>query len=133
MHFLPSARTDWVDVVSALKADPQKTSEIAALDIAWPKSSPKYFAGVQQKLKAFVESGQLGIFADGYSGNPSYELPAGSEPAGGDALPGSARSGGAIRVKIHTIFGGRPHPNFLVGGGSCLDPRDKRRGLLWAA
>jgi len=119
VHFYHLHALDWVDVVSALKADPQKTSEIAVSISPWPKSSPKYFAAVQQKLKAFVESGQLGIFANGYWGNPSYKLPAEVNLLAVTHYLEALEWQREI-VKIHTIFGGKnPHPNYLVGGVPC--------------
>jgi hydrogenase large subunit len=119
VHFYHLHALDWVDVVSALKADPKKTSEIAQSISNWPKSSPKYFADVQNRIKAFVESGQLGIFANAYWGHPAYKLPAEVN------LLGVAHYLEALEwqkeiVKIHTIFGGKnPHPNYLVGGAAC--------------
>jgi hydrogenase large subunit len=119
VHFYHLHALDWVDVVSALKADPKKTSEIAQSISNWPKSSPRYFADVQSRLAAFVNSGQLGIFANGYWGHPAYKLPAEVN------LLGVAHYLEALEwqkevVKIHTIFGGKnPHPNYLVGGAPC--------------
>ncbi len=119
VHFYHLHALDWVDVVSALKADPQKTSDIAQSISRWPKSSPKYFADVQKRLAAFVNSGQLGIFANGYWGHAGYKLPAEVN------LIGTAHYLEALEwqkeiVKIHTIFGGKnPHPNYLVGGAPC--------------
>src|SRR5271165_1119651 len=116
VHFYHLHALDWVDVVSSLSADPQKTSQIATSISSWPKSSPKYFAAVQQRLKAFVETGQLGIFANGYWGNPSYKLPPEVN------LLAVAHYLEALEwqkevVKIHTVFGGKnPHPHYLVGG-----------------
>ncbi|MGW8248726.1 MAG: nickel-dependent hydrogenase large subunit, partial [Acidiferrobacterales bacterium] len=75
MHFYHLHALDWVDVVSALKADPKATSALAQSISSHPKSSPAYFADMQKKLKNFVESGQLGIFANGYWGHPAYKLP----------------------------------------------------------
>jgi hydrogenase large subunit len=119
VHFYHLHALDWVDVVSALKADPQKTSEIAISISPWPKSSPRYFAGVQQKLQAFVESGQLGIFANGYWGNPSYKLPPEVNLLAVTHYLEALEWQREI-VKIHTIFGGKnPHPNYLVGGVPC--------------
>ena len=69
VHFYHLHALDWVDVVSCLKADPKKTSEIAQSISNWPKSSPGYFSDVQKRLTKFVESGQLGIFANGYWGH----------------------------------------------------------------
>jgi len=119
VHFYHLHALDWVDVVSALKADPQKTSEIAQSISRWPKSSPKYFADVQKRLATFVNSGQLGIFANGYWGHAAFKLPPEVN------LIGTAHYLEALEwqkeiVKIHTIFGGKnPHPNYLVGGVPC--------------
>jgi len=76
VHFYHLHALDWVDIVSALKADPKKTSEIAQTISNYPKSSPKYFSDLQKRLTAFVNSGQLGIFANGYWGHQAYKLPA---------------------------------------------------------
>src|ERR1035437_5616837 len=75
VHFYHLHALDWVDIVSALKADPKKTSELAQSISDWPLSSPGYFRDVQNRLKKFVESGQLGPFANGYWGSPAYVLP----------------------------------------------------------
>ncbi|MDZ7364040.1 MAG: nickel-dependent hydrogenase large subunit [candidate division KSB1 bacterium] len=119
VHFYHLHALDWVDVVSALSADPAETSKIAHAISKWPKSSPAYFSDLQKRLKTFVESGQLGIFANGYWGHPQYKLP----PAVN--LLAVAHYLEALEwqkeiVKIHTIFGGKnPHPNYLVGGVPC--------------
>jgi len=116
MHFYHLHALDWVDVVSALSADPKATSELAQSISDWPKSSPGYFSDVQRKVKQFVEAGQLGIFANGYWGHPEYRLPAEAN------LMAVAHYLEALQwqrdvVQIHTIFGGKnPHPNFIVGG-----------------
>ena len=119
VHFYHLHALDWVDVVSALKADPKKTSDIAQSISDWPKSSPKYFSDIQKRLTAFVNSGQLGIFANGYWGHAAYKLPAEVN------LLGVAHYLEALEwqkeiVKVHTVFGGKnPHPNYLVGGVPC--------------
>jgi len=129
VHFYHLHALDWVDVVSALKADPKKTSEIAQSISSWPKSSPKYFADVQKRLTAFVNSGQLGIFANGYWGHAAYKLPAEVN------LLGTAHYLEALEwqkevVKVHTIFGGKnPHPNYLVGGVPCSVNLDESNAL----
>ncbi len=116
MHFYHLHALDWVDVVSALNADPKATSELAQSLSSWPNSSPGYFADVKKKIKQFVDSGQLGIFANGYWGHPAYKLPAEANlMAVAHYL--EALSWQRDVVQIHTIFGGKnPHPNFLVGG-----------------
>jgi len=120
---------DWVDVVNALKADPKKTSEIAQSISNWPKSSPGYFSDVQKRIQKFVDSGQLGIFANGYWGHPQMKLPAEVN------LLGVAHYLEALEwqkeiVKVHTIFGGKnPHPNYLVGGMACAINSESPGGL----
>jgi hydrogenase large subunit len=116
MHFYHLHALDWVDVVSALKADPKKTAELAQSLSHYPKSSPGYFADVQQRVQRLVESGQPGIFAHGYWGHPAYKLP---PEANLMALAHYLEALAWQRevAKLHAIFGGRnPHPQFLVGG-----------------
>jgi hydrogenase large subunit len=116
MHFYHLHALDWVDVVSALKADPKETSALAQSISTYAKSSPGYFAEVKKKLKSFVDAGQLGIFAGGFWGHPEYKLP---PEANLMALAHylEALSWQRDVVKLHAIFGGKnPHPNFLVGG-----------------
>jgi hydrogenase large subunit len=119
VHFYHLHALDWVDVVSALSADPQKTSQIQQTISSWPRSSPKYFADVQTKLKNFVASGQLGIFANGYWGHPAYKLPPEVNLLAVTHYLEALEWQKEV-VKIHTIFGGKnPHPNYLVGGVPC--------------
>lgn len=116
IHFYHLHALDWVDVVSALKADPAETSGIAQSISNWPKSSVGYFSDLQKRIKNFVDSGQLGIFANGYWGHSAYKLPPEVN------LIGVAHYLEALEwqkeiIKVHTILGGKnPHPNYLVGG-----------------
>jgi Ni,Fe-hydrogenase I large subunit len=76
IHFYHLHALDWVDIVSALKADPKATADLAQkVSPTWGKNSEAYFKGVAGKLAAFVERGQLGPFANGYWGHPKYKLP----------------------------------------------------------
>ncbi len=119
VHFYHLHALDWVDVVSALKADPAATSALAQSISSWPKSSPGYFSDLKKRITKFVESGQLGIFANGYWGHSAYKLPPEAN------LMAVAHYLEALEwqkeiVKVHTIFGGKnPHPNYLVGGVPC--------------
>jgi hydrogenase large subunit len=116
VHFYHLHALDWVDVVSALKADPKRTSELAQSISDWPNSSPGYFREVQNRLKKFVESGQLGIFANAYWGHPAYKLPPEANLMATTHYLEALDFQKEI-VKIQTIFGGKnPHPNWLVGG-----------------
>jgi hydrogenase large subunit len=116
MHFYHLHALDWVDVVAALQADPQKTSEIQQSISSWPNSSPGYFSDVQQRIQNLVNMGTLSLFTNGYWGHPAYKLPPEVD------LLAVAHYLEALDwqkdvVRLHTIFGGKnPHPNFLVGG-----------------
>ena len=119
VHFYHLHALDWVDVVSALSADPKATSELQQSISPWPKSSPGYFSDVQNRLKRFVESGQLGIFANAYWGSPAYKLPPEANLMATTHYLEALDFQKEI-VKVHTIFGGRnPHPNWVVGGMPC--------------
>jgi hydrogenase large subunit len=119
VHFYVLHALDWVDVVSALKADPAESSRIAQSISSWPKSSTGYFTDIQKKIKNFVESGQLGIFANGYWGHPAYKLPSEVNLIAVAHYLESLEMQKEL-VKVHTIFGGKnPHPNYLVGGVPC--------------
>ena len=119
IHFYHLHALDWVDVVSALKADPAGTSRLARSISPWPNNSETHFKAVQDRLKKFVSGGQLGIFTNGYWGHPAYKLPPEAN------LMAVAHYLEALDwqrdvIRLHTIFGGKnPHPNFLVGGMAC--------------
>lgn len=75
VHFYHLNAVDWVDIVSALKADPQKTAQLGASLSNWHRNSVHEIKATQDKLQAFVDSGQLGVFASGYWGHPAMKLP----------------------------------------------------------
>jgi len=117
VHFYHLSALDWVDVVSALKADPQKTATLASQVSPAGRSGVNDFKDVQNRLKKFVDSGQLGIFANGYWGSPAYKLPpevnllAASHYL--EALRQQART-----ARMMAVFGSKnPHPQTLVVGG----------------
>jgi len=74
VHFYQLCALDWVDVVSALSANPKKTADLCN-DVSGRPQGAKYYEGLKSKLKAFVDSGQLGPFANAYWGHPAYKLP----------------------------------------------------------
>lgn len=117
VHFYHLSALDWVDIVSALKADPQKTATLASEVSPAGRSGVNDFKDVQSRLKKFVDSGQLGIFANGYWGSPAYKLPpevnllAASHYL--EALRQQART-----ARMMAVFGSKnPHPQTLVVGG----------------
>jgi [NiFe] hydrogenase large subunit/hydrogenase large subunit len=124
IHFYHLHALDWVDVVSALSADPAKTSSLAESISDWPLSSTKYFTAVRDRLKGFVDRGQLGPFANAYWGHPAYRLPPEAN------LMAVAHYLEALDwqrefIKMHAVLGGKnPHlQSFLVGGmATPIDP-----------
>jgi hydrogenase large subunit len=117
IHFYHLHALDWVDVVSALKANPAATAALAQkVSPSWPTTSPGYFSDIQATVKKFVESGQLGIFQNAYWGHPAYKLPPEANLMAVTHYLEALQWQKEI-IKIHTVFGGKnPHPNYLVGG-----------------
>ena len=121
VHFYHLHALDWVDIVSALKADPKKAAELAAkVSPTSPASGVNDFKAVQERIKKFVDSGQLGPFANGYWGHPAYKLPPEAN------LMAVAHYIAALRQQARTarlmaIFGGKnPHIQSLtIGGVTC--------------
>jgi len=124
IHFYHLHALDWVDIVSALKADPAATAELAQSISDWPKSSRVYFEGIQDRVRGLVDRGQLGPFGNAYWGHPAYKLPPEAN------LMAVAHYLEALDwqrefIKMHAILGGKnPHlQSFLVGGmATPVDP-----------
>ncbi|HEX9052142.1 MAG TPA: nickel-dependent hydrogenase large subunit [Anaeromyxobacter sp.] len=74
VHFYHLSALDWVDVTKVLQADPAKASQLAESLSSWPGNSRPALAAVKEKVKGFVEAGQLGIFTNGYWGHPAMKL-----------------------------------------------------------
>lgn len=74
VHFYHLSALDWVDLVSALKADPKAASELAQKLSPWKRNSVTEFKAAQDRLKALVNSGQLGVYGSGYWGHPAMKL-----------------------------------------------------------
>ena len=121
VHFYHLHALDWVDIVSALKADPKKTAALADNVSDSSEGGVNYFKKVQQRIQTFVDSGQLGPFSNAYWGHSAYKLPPEAN------LMACAHYLEAIRLqartaRLHAIFGGKnPHPQSLtVGGVTCV-------------
>ncbi|MCP4287658.1 MAG: nickel-dependent hydrogenase large subunit [Gammaproteobacteria bacterium] len=119
VHFYHLSAVDWVDVVSALDADPVAAAKLAESLSDWPLNGPHEMKAVQERLKTFVGSGQLGPFASGYWGHPAMKLPPEVN------LMAVAHYLQALDVQNHAnkivaILGGKsPHiQNVAVGGVS---------------
>lgn len=126
IHFYHLHALDWVDVTSALKADPEKTARLAATLADWPTNSAANFRTVRDKVQQSVAGGQFSIFSNGYWGHPAYRLPPEAN------LLALAHYLEALEwqrdvIRLQTIFGGKnPHPNFLVGGMACAINMDNQ-------
>jgi [NiFe] hydrogenase large subunit len=120
VHFYHLHALDWVDVISALSADSKKTADLANAISDRPGMGAKDFERVKSKMKAFVDSGQLGPFANAYWGHPAYKLPPEAN------LLATAHYLQALEQQVkmartQAIFGGKsPHLQSLcVGGVTC--------------
>ncbi len=138
VHFYHLHSLDWIDIISALDADPQDAAVEAskwagvAGETAW-SSDAQTFSDMKDKLDKFVKKGRLGIFGNGYWGNSSYKL----TPA--QNLVAITHYFQALEIQrdlgqMMTIFGGKdPHPQSLVVGGvtSIIDIKDPEKRKLF--
>ncbi len=124
VHFYHLHALDWVDVVSGLSADPKKAAQLANDISPNRKTTAAELKAVQDKLKAFVETGQLGIFTNAYflGGHDAYYLPAEAN------LVATAHYLEALKLQVKAargmaVFGAKnPHTQFtVVGGVTCYD------------
>ncbi len=121
VHFYHLHALDWVDIVSALKADPAKTAALADSVSNANVGGTAYYKKVAQRLQTFVESGQLGPFSNAYWGHPAYKLPPEANLMAAahyiEALKLQART-----ARMHAIFGAKnPHLQSLaIGGVTCV-------------
>ncbi len=126
VHFYHLHALDFVDVVSALSADPKKTAAEAEKWAGVAGTAP-YISGapafkeIQDRVAKFVKQGRLGIFGNGYWGNKHYKLTPEQN------LIGVAHYLKALDIqrdlaKMQAIFGGKnPHPqSIVVGGVTCV-------------
>jgi Ni,Fe-hydrogenase I large subunit len=117
VHFYHLHALDWVDVVSALDASPEKTARLAGSLSDYERSSAAHFGDVRERMRTFVAGGSLGPFANGYWGHPAYLLPPELNLL---ALSHylDALSFQRDYIRIHALLGGKnPHPQtYLVGG-----------------
>lgn len=116
MHFYHLHTLDWVDITSTL-TDPTATSVLQRSLSDWPNSSPSYFSTVRSRLEAFVNSGQLGLFANGYWGHPAYRLPPEVNLLAVAHYLEALDWRRDIMRKSRPSWAANPHPQtFLVGG-----------------
>lgn len=122
VHFYHLHGLDWVDVVSALDADPAKASKEAFKYTKYPIATGENdLLKVKDKVKAFVERGELGPFANAYWGHGTFKLtPEQNLIALSHYL--KALEVQRTAAKLMALFGGKqPHPQSLtVGGVTCV-------------
>ncbi len=128
VHFYHLHGLDWVDVVSALDADPAKASKEAFNYAEFPIATGENdLKKVKTRVKEFVAKGQLGPFANAYWGHKTYRL----TPEQNLILLSHYLKALEVQrelAKLMAMFGGKqPHPQSLtVGGVTCvmdlLDP-----------
>jgi [NiFe] hydrogenase large subunit len=112
---------DWVDVVSALSADPAQAVTVDSQINSARTRTTSFFTAIKQQLAAFAQSGQLGPFNNGYWGHPAYKL----TPE--ENLVFMANYLEALKVQrevahMHAIYGGKnPHPQTMIVGGVTLN------------
>lgn len=115
VHFYHLHALDWVDVTSAVAADPSAAQTLAS-QIS-PSAPTIDFAGVKAKLQALVSSGQLGTFSAGYWGHSAYKLsPEANLVFVAHYLQALRQQ--AETAKMMALFAGKnPHPHATVPGG----------------
>ncbi|MGB8773760.1 MAG: nickel-dependent hydrogenase large subunit, partial [Terriglobales bacterium] len=74
VHFYQLSALDWVDILEIPKADPVATAKLAESLSPWTRNSKTEFKAAQDRVKAVADSGQLGIFMNGYWGHPAMRL-----------------------------------------------------------
>ncbi len=122
VHFYHLHGLDWVDVVSALKADPRKAAEEAFKYTDSPMAcGADILMATQKKVAEFVKKGHLGPFANAYWGHATYKLtPEQNLIAVSHYL--KALELQRTAAQMMAIFGAKqPHPQSLtVGGVTCI-------------
>ncbi|WP_434937771.1 nickel-dependent hydrogenase large subunit [Shewanella sp. HL-SH8] len=118
VHFYHLHGLDWVDVVSALGADPAKAAQDSLKYTDKPIATGEgELKAVQERVKGLVDTGKLGPFANAYWGNSTYRF---SPEQNLIALSHYLKALEVQRVaaEMLAIFGGKsPHPQSLVVGG----------------
>ena len=134
VHFFHLQGLDWVDITSALSADPAKTEDLAKT--ISPSADPIDFAAVQSRLHGLVATGNLGPFANAYWGHAEYLLPP-EENLLVTAHYLTALDLQIVAARMMAVLGGKnPHPqSTIVGGITCggelsADRLDAFRGYL---
>lgn len=118
VHFYHLHVLDFVDITSALNADPKLTSKEAHKYSEQPfRNSPSHYEAVKEKLAKFVKAGKLGPFANAYWGHESYKLTNEQNMILISHYLEALKFQTNISKAV-AIFGGKtPHPQTIVVGG----------------
>ena len=123
VHFYQLHGVDWVDIVSALSADPKKASELAFKYSDNPiATGENELKAVQERVAKFAKSPSgLGPFANAYWGHKTFHF---TPEQNLIALSHYLKTLEMQRTaaQMLAIFGGKqPHPQSLtVGGVTCV-------------
>jgi hydrogenase large subunit len=130
VHFYHLSALDWVDIVSALKADPKKASDLAESLSSWHRNSKYEMKAAQDKLQKLVDSGQLGVFESGYWGHPAMKLPPEVNLLAACHYLQALEYQMEINKVVAILGGKNPHiQNLAVGGvANSVDP-DKQTAI----
>lgn len=130
VHYYHLHSLDYVDVVSALEADPGKASEIALEFHEHPyRNSTGHLSAVKEKLSSFVKAGRLGLFANGYWGHDTYKLTPEENLIHMNHYLEALRIQRELSKAVAIFAGKTPHPQNLVVGGvtSVMDMLNPQR------
>ncbi|PLY07559.1 MAG: hydrogenase 2 large subunit [Arcobacter sp.] len=122
VHFYHLHGLDWCDIVSALDADPALAAKEAFKYTKYPVAAGEGdLLKVKDKLKAFVDKGELGPFANAYWGHATFKL----SPEQNLIVASHYLKALEIQrtaAQLMALFGGKqPHPQSLtVGGVTCI-------------
>ena len=117
IHFYHLHALDWVDIVSALSADPAATSGACPFHLGLAQLQPGILSGGARALADLCGQWSTGSLCQRLLGSPAYKLPPEAN------LLAVAHYLEALDwqrevIKIHAMLGGKnPHPQtYLVGG-----------------
>ncbi|MDR3346301.1 MAG: nickel-dependent hydrogenase large subunit [Campylobacteraceae bacterium] len=122
VHFYNLHGLDWVDITSALAADPKKASDEAFKYAQTPLATgADHLKAVQDKVKEFAGKGHLGPFNNGYWGHKTYHLTPEQNLIALSHYLECLKIQRTV-AQMMAIFGAKqPHPQSLtVGGVTCI-------------
>lgn len=118
VHYYHLHSLDYVDVLSALEADPLEAQKLAKHYHEHPyHNSSEHLNSVKEKLNSFVKAGRLGLFANGYWGHSAYNLSCEENLIHMNHYLEALRIQRELGKAVAIFTGKTPHPQNLVVGG----------------